>query len=434
MGGKHALFAPSAAHRWMACPGSMAFQENWGENEDDSSVYADDGTASHGWCAEIIDNGNVFQPELGDTKAINGREYVWDEDRARFCNVYIDDVMQRAMGGSLYNDYRVDLSHILGEEQGGTLDNAIYQPLHLTAVDLKYGMGEKVYAKYEHREVRGGELVVEYQINPQLGLYLLGVLKDMELMDRPVEKVTAVIAQPRLGHLDEHTISVEELREFGKAATAAVAKCGEAMILPPDSPELDKYLNPGDKTCRWCKAKARCYKLAAFVSDQVKSDFDDIEANGVAPPPIDLGKLGVAFRATNLVDQWVKAIRTATWKAVNDGKEVIGVDGKPLKFVEGKKGDRKWADPVRAEAALAGLLPEDKVYLPRTIIGVTAADKLLNRKATKQQWLDVFNNEADPLISRAPGKAKLALGSDPKPPFNNTATADDFDEIGVDNE
>lgn len=418
----HAFFAPSAAHRWLNCPGSMAFAEN--QQEGDSTKYADDGSASHAWCAEIISNGNIYQPELGDTKVINGKTYTWDEERARFCNVYIDYVMTRGLGGELWNDLWVDISEYLGEDQGGTIDNGIYQAAeeHLISIDLKYGM-RKVYAKYQTGVDSAG--VPVYEVNPQLGLYLLGLLGNMLLMDKSVTRVTAVIVQPRLGHIDEYTFSVEELLQFGEKCKRGVSLCGDAMILNPDGNEINAHLSPGDKTCEWCRAKANCQALAKYVGDQVKCDFDTIHAEGAPLPPKDHKKLAEKFRAVPLIAQWCSAVNSEVWKLVASGEEVIGVDGKPMKFIEGKQGDRKWANVVEAEAALSGVLPAEKMYQPQTIIGVPAADKLLKKKATMETWTEII----EPLIFRAPGKPKLALGSDERPAFKSAASSDEFDNV-----
>jgi Protein of unknown function (DUF2800) len=382
----HSLFAPSSAHRWINCPGSLTFPEN--QEAGPSSTFADDGTASHEFAAGLLKNTFMMPLQL----KINGEWYYLDDERREFIQIYIDDVRRRAIGGTLFVEHWVDLSYLLGEDQGGTCDAGIILGDQIIVEDLKYGTGEKVHASYDGK------------INPQLGLYLLGLLKDAQLLGHEIKTATGVICQPRLGHIDEFTVSIDELETFGREAEAATY------------PESNK-LNPSDRTCRWCRAKSKCPALAAFVAKEVSLDFEDV-AEPAAPN--DLAK---AYRAVPLVTQWCKAVEAEVAKQVTEGKEVIGPDGKPYKFVEGDEGRRQWTDEAAAEAALLGQLA-DRAYAPKKIITAPAAAKILDKKATKALWADVFS----PLIKRARGRAMLVQGSDPRPAYNNVATADDFAE------
>ena len=409
----HSLFSPSSASRWIACPGSQAFVEN--QEQSGSSSFADDGTASHEWAALCLSCGldPSFCGEdadaecfLGESKLINGALYVMDETRASFVQVYLDDVRRRAMGGTLFVEYKVDLSNYLGEGQGGTADAVIYQPSTktLTIEDLKYGTGERVDAKD----------------NPQLMLYALGMLADIRLMGYEVEHVTLVVCQPRLGHIDEWTIRVDkELTAFGEQAYVSMIDAKNAMA----APNIKPYLNPGDKQCRWCRAKHKCPALTKYVTDSVRCDFETIAA---IPPtaPRDTAKLATAYTAVPLIEDWCRAVRSELGKLVAEGAEVIGPDDKPYKMVEGKSAGRAWTDKDAAEALLVGQLGP-KAYKPQEVITAPVAAKLLDKKATKNLWQDMF----EPLIKKAPGKPVVALGSDERPPYSGAAMANDFEEL-----
>jgi hypothetical protein len=385
----------------------MAFAEN--QAEGGSSIFADDGTASHHWSGLCLQQGLDAEFFLEAELQYNDAVYTMDETRASFCQAYIDDVRRRAIGGSLYVEYGIDLSEHLGEGQGGTADVLIYLPetMHLICDDLKYGTGEKVFAK-------SGD-----NINPQLGLYLLGALKDMELLGNKVEKVTGVICQPRLNHIDEHTITVVELLDFGRKAALAVEHAGKAMIKPNPT-----FLSPGEKQCRWCRAKAVCPALARFVADEVRCEFETIEAGAIPVTPADTTRLSKAKLAVPLIRDWCNAVDAEVSRLVTAGEKVIGPDGLPYKFVQGDEGKRAWSDEVAAEAALLGQLPPEKTYAPRKIITAPQAGKLLDKKKTAQLWEDIFK----PLIKRASGKAMLAIGSDSRPPFTGAASLEEFEE------
>jgi hypothetical protein len=57
------------------------------------------------------------------------------------------------------------------------------------------------------------------------------------------------------------------------------------------------------------------------------------------------------------------------------------------------------------------------------LLTAPAAGKILDKKATKKIWTDLF----EPLISRPHGQPILVLGSNPQPAFTGAATAEDFE-------
>lgn len=416
----HSFFSPSKSAQWLACPGSMAFPAN--QVDGGSSTFADNGTASHQWSGDALTHNVDTNQYLDEVAIINGATYTMDEERASFCQIYVDDVRRRAMGGSLFVEYRVDLSEILGAGQGGTADAAIILPVkkHATVVDLKYGTGEKVWASLvinpANPEVR--------EINPQLGLYLCGVVSDMRMLGYEIETVTGVICQPRLGHIDEFTCSVDDLMQFAEKAKLAVKHAAVALTLPLDGNEIELYINPGEKQCRWCR-NVTCKKRARMLSDAVMAEFD-VEQQAVVIPD-DNDRLSKMFMIAPFVEQWIKAVKAETAKRVAEGTTIMGSDEEPLKFVEGKEGNRGW-DTARlpeVEALLVGQLGP-KAYKPHEILTAPAAGKLLDKKATKATW-EIFKE----YIKRPPGHPVLALGSDPRPTFSGAAMADDFEEVGI---
>jgi hypothetical protein len=379
-----------------------------------SSIFADDGTASHSWAARCLESSENADYFLSDVQKLNGAEYTMDEERAGYVQAYLDDVRHRAIGGQLFVEYKIDLSDYLGEGQGGTGDAAIYVPDQklLISQDLKYGIGEKVYAG---TRTEAGET----EPNPQLALYALGLLKDFQLFG-DIEKVLLVVNQPRLGHIDEFEMTVAELLAFGEKARAAGQEAMRAVVSPADA-----TFNPGEKQCRWCRAKAVCKPLAAYVAAAVKMDFDTIEIDPRPLAPRDTVGLSKALMAVPLIEDWCRAVRGEVNKLVAEGVEVIGPDGKPYKFVEGEEGKRAWTDEQMAEGLLLGQLSQDKVYAPRKVITAPQAGKLLDKKATKALWEEIFV----PLIKRARGKPILALGSDTRKPYSSAAGGEEFDEI-----
>lgn len=446
----HSYRSPSKSHMWMHCYGAPAQPEN--QQAEQSSTFADNGTASHTLGAWALETGFDCEDYPHSEIVVNGAPYAVDDERREFVQSYVDDVRRRAMGGVLFIEHRVDLSAYIGTErcepcegtgvgngekmggvcnacdgngevpQGGTADAVIILPEKKLLIDedLKYGT-EKVYASYEHKGKR--------LINTQCGNYLLGLLDDAELLGYEIETAVAVIHQPRLGHIDEFEISVAELREFGERVKEAAALGDQALVLGPDDPKFQDYLHADYHICRWCAAKARCEKLAAFVQTEVRADFEDIqESLGSTPLPVPASTehLSRAYVVLPLIELWVKAVKAALWKGVQAGS-VLGPDGDPLKFVVGKDGKRFWAKDSKAmaEGLMVGQIGEE-AYWPREVITAPAFEKLLKKKLKKafpEMWKDVFA----PLIDRAKPSIAIAPSYDPRPTYGS-ADASEFED------
>lgn len=407
----HALFSPSAAHRWMECPGSFSYPGNTEDGE--SSVYADDGTASHHWAALALKAGADADDFISEKLTINGKDYVMDEERAEHIQTYLDTVRQASSGFPLkFVEHWVSTAAWLGEGQGGTVDFGAISPTNIIVADLKYGMGERVEAfwtdKFRHP-------------NHQLALYAAGLLEDATLLGMHPLTCTLIVCQPRLGHVSSETFSTDEILAFARYAAEQSELAARALILSPAEALARGFMNPGDKQCRWCRYKAECPALARKIADEVRMEFDVISEEAVAAPK----DLGQAMRAVPLIEQWCEAVRTAVFTKVAAGEEVIGADGLPMKLVEGKMGNRKWTDPEKVAPLLVGQLGP-KAYEPQTIISAPAAAKILDRKKTAELW-KLFEEH----ITRAAAKPVLAEGSDVRAPYTGDCR-DEFERIDND--
>jgi hypothetical protein len=435
---EHSVFAFSAAPRWIVCPGSMAYPEN--HEQGDAGIYADKGTAKHTLAALLLKSKTGMTAEDWIGKVIKGgeREFEIDEEFASHVQTYVDDVQRRAMGGYLMVEQRVTLEGVEGfdESNYGTSDAIMALDMIETygvVEDLKSGSGEKVYAwtralpgalfTFTIHTAEGENIEVEP--NYQLMMYALAALADIRMLVGNPHFMLLVINQPPLGHVSELRVPIAVLERFGVFAADALKRAQTAMKIGVDKAETHwaDWLTPGEKQCRWCRAAARCPALAAKVQKEVGAGFDVIETEGaiVQTSPKAMAK---AIAAVPLVTDWCRAVMTKAHELVGAGIKVIGPDNEPYKFVEGQLGDRKWKDEKAAESALTGQLA-DRAYAPQKILTASAASKILDKKATKQLWKDLFV----PLIVRAPGKPLLVQGSDPRPPFEVVAGSDEFEEI-----
>jgi hypothetical protein len=434
---EHSVFAFSATQRWAACPGSMAYPENTADG-DDAGVYADEGTAAHKLAAILLKSKTNMVAEDWIGKVIKGgsREFEITEEFAGHVQTYVDDVKRRAIGGFLMVEQRVTLEGVEGfdESNYGTSDAIIAIDGYGVVEDLKFGMGEKVYA-WEHAKPHDPFTMTMYGDTPgdswtvvpnyQLMMYALACLADIRLLIDEPKFIRIVINQPRIGNLSELDVPIGVLERFGLFAAKQlyVATVAKARGVEKTELMLSDYLNPGEKQCRWCRALARCPAAAKKVQEETAAGFDVIAEE---PPvvPVNAKQVAKAMLAVPFISDWCRAVMAEANRLVAAGIDVIGPDSKPYKFVEGKLGDRKWADETAAETLLLGALGP-AAYQPQNILTAAGAAKILDKKKTKAMWDDAFV----PLIKRAPGKPVLVLGSDPRPPFSGVADSDEFEEV-----
>lgn len=425
---KHAKLSPSSADRWMTCPGSVALSQGIKE---ESSSYADEGTAAHflgseclklgtdasGYVGRVIylclhlGSGEHFEAFTEPEDSLAGMEidvlnkFIVDVEMADHVQVYIDYVrdLVKSTGGELFVEVSVPLTHITGEEDAyGTSDTVIIAGDEIIVVDLKYGRGVEVSAER----------------NRQLLMYASGAAHHFALMG-DFKKVRMAISQPRISTLpSEWPCTIEDLREF---EVDVFHRAKDVACITEGTVSLEANLNPSEDACRWCKAKATCPALAQKVQDEIGADFDSLlTEKEPTPDGYDNELLATKMACLDLIDLWSKAVRAKVESELLSGNEVPG-----WKLVQGRKGSRAWANAEEAEAMLKSMRLKVEQMYDFKLISPTTAEKVL--KDTPKRWA-----RAQELIGQSEGKPSVAPVTDKRPALNVTPVADDFDAVDVD--
>lgn len=403
----HARLSPSRAHRYMPCPGSVILEEQF---PDESSVYADEGTAAHWLASTCLQDGMDAASYLGEDIRVGERKFRVTPEFAEHVQSYVDFVRQAAEGGTLLVEKRVSIAHLTGEQDaGGTADAIILFPQKrlMKVIDLKFGMGVAVSATR----------------NPQAMKYGLGALHDYDLLGS-FEQVELVIHQPRLNSVSSYVATLEELEAFATEVWNASEAVRTARIMY-DDPGMDAkdwaetYLNPGEKQCQFCRAKATCPALADEVAEVVSggvataADFASLVIDTVDEKTSG-NWLPAAMAKVGLVEDWCKAVRAEVERRLIANQPVDG-----FKLVQGKNGPRKWTDTAKAEAALKAMRLKQAEMYDTSLISPTTAEKRL--KSNPKQW-----EKLQSLITQSEGRLSVAPVSDKRPAVTATATAEDF--------
>jgi hypothetical protein len=340
----------------------------------DSNEYADQGTAAHELAARCLKNGQnacVYLGGIIDVRNEDGtlrRSFEVDNDMAGAVQVYLDSIRDRLVADAiLLVEVRVGGK----SDTSGTADAIIIYPKAkaLSVHDYKHGRGVLVVAEE----------------NPQLRLYGLQALHDLEPIYGEFEEVTMHVHQPRRDHYDRETMLSSDLYAWGFMVMQHVDAIRRG----------DTTLTPGD-WCRWCPKAATCKALTTDVLNTVSNDFPDLT---------DLTEFGLAkaMDKVEMVEEWAQSVRAAARAVLDSGQPLPG-----WMLAVGREGNRKWRD----ERAVVNVLGEDLAY-DKKVISPAVAEKCLRDAPAEWSKLQEF-------IVRGPPSIKMVRQSDYETPVTNT--------------
>ncbi len=341
----HSEVSPSAASRWLLCPGSILLKRVL-KIPNTSSEAAAEGTAAH-WLAEEVltkyprgerpEELATYEGEVIRVSNTNeaGKTHTYDFEVDKLMIEHVEDyiaICEELGFGAEYEkiEQKVDLTTYLdidGKGAHGYVDYLAIVDKKLIVLDFKYGKSVAVVA----------------EDNAQCMLYALGALEDLSLYFE-IEEVVLAVHQPRNGGLTTATVTPEQLDLWAMAyvepAIAEIKEGSDRMVCDPN------------KQCLFCPGKNDCKLLAHTILDGAFKKIPMDEE--ITPDNLELKDLKVLTEAEKVALFLMKGkITTWTEKLAEHMKE-LALDGNTpegLKLVAGR-GSRSWTDVAKAEKAL----------------------------------------------------------------------------------
>ena len=414
----HSYYSASGFEATMLCPGKPVMEEG---KPDNTSIYAATGTCAHMLLEYALKDGRQPDAFLGRIFPIEGFDIEVDDDMVAAVNTALRNIREIAGDGMVLSEQRVNYADYIGVDEKlawGTADVIVARGDELQVHDYKNGSG----------------VAVSPVENPQMMLYGLGAMRAVDDLLGPFKAVRLVIHQPNITSAPlEWETTPEQLRAWAAGpAWDAVELRQEAAKPHQLTPELwsTTYLRPGEKQCKFCRAKATCSALRAEVAENVLNQDAPATPEEFADAAVTMPDalkhdawLAVCMDKADLIEDWVKAVRAEVERRLLAGEKVPG-----YKIVEGKMGHRKWANPEEVEATMKSMRIKIEDMYDFKLISPTSAEKLAKSEVIgKRQWPKLQG-----MITQTEGKPHVAPESDSRPALAVTPVVDDFANLEED--
>lgn len=423
---EHALLSPSAAKKWLGCAASLACEVGI---PNESGAAAVNGTAMHTlseYALNAIEDGHqgqdfdvvkFFAPVASERVVVRNEgkgPMVIAADEQPGDVLVTDDFVSQV---SKYVNYcapimvaaevveiesRVSLTRILHpgfEHNGAKLET--FGTADFVALLKQPAPQDGTYTLIVG-DLKTGRHKVTAAENKQMMLYALGLLRKYRL-SYDISAVKLFIFQPYAGGADEWDTTPTALEHFAKFASKQALKAldayqrGKKGLTPAD-------FRPSNDACQWCRFSEKCnakVKAASHTMDEM-ADIGGLELT----PEV----LKAEWDKLPLMRQHIADIEKAMYTHLMAGKPMDG-----LKLVEGRPGNRAWADADKVELET---LDYSDVMHKSVLLSPTEAEKVL-AKESPMLW-----KKLEGMVTRKPGQPSIAAADDKRPAWTPVSDED----------
>lgn len=395
---KHAILSPSSAYRWLNCTPSARLAEQFPDKPSKDAVA---GTLAHS-IAELKARKHFLETNMS-ARSYNSCLKKYKSDPAyetsmdSATDTYLEYLKTLSMSFSsppfVALEMRVNFGH-LAPGGFGRADCIMIGEGRLCVIDYKNGAG----------------VPVEAEDNPQMMLYALGALHDFSpIYGESIQQIQMSIVQPNAGGVKEWAISKNNLIQWGEEYVRPRAELADKGA--------GEY-NPG----AWCKkgfcpARAQCtaYAKKMLELEPLKgakpeglpvTATPDIQS---ARPLLTDAEIGDILTRAEDLESWVKSLKDYALSAMLGGKSIPG-----WKAVEGR-GSRDWINQDEAFKTMQERGIAEALLWERKAVTVAGLEKSMGKAA--------FNEAAEGLWVKKPGKPAPVRETDKRPPYDPASVA-----------
>ena len=422
----HALLSPSSAKKWLGCPASLACEVGI---PNESGAAAVNGTAMHtlseyalnaikdGHQGRDFDVAKFFAPVASERVVVRNEgkgPMVIAADEQPGDVLVTDDFVSQVSKYVNYCTPIMSAADVVEIESRVSLTRILHPGFELNGAKLEtFGTADFVALLKQPApqdgaytlivgDLKTGRHKVTAAENKQMKLYALGLLRKYRL-SYDISAVKLFIFQPYAGGADEWDTTPTALEHFAKFASKQALKAldayqrGKKCLTSAD-------FRPSNDACQWCRFSEKCnakVKAASHTMDEM-ADIGGLELT----PDV----LKAEWDKLPLMRQHIADIEKAMYTHLMAGKPMDG-----LKLVEGRPGNRAWADADKVELET---LDYSDVMHKSVLLSPTEAEKVL-AKETPMLW-----KRLEKLITRKPGQPSIAAADDKRPAWTPVSDED----------
>jgi hypothetical protein len=366
---KHAVFSPSAAKRWINCPGSINLCKDLPPQK--PNFYSAEGTVAHDIAASYLANKHDAWATVDQVNK-DGFDIKITEEMLNAVMVYVAFVRDQI---NKYDEKpEIERKVKITDDCFGTADSIIYSPYRILIVnDYKHGAG----------------IQVDAEMNEQMMIYAAGRLAELdidEMEDLPVEMN---IVQPRGAG--------EAIKTFKMKGGQIMDWFGQIVLSSiREARQINASLNPGD----WCK-----YCPAALTCPALKEVRLEVARNAFQPPNF-IDALSVK-QIADLLDK--ESMVMSFYKRLNEhAAELASKNTKiPGYTYEKKWGNRKWKLSENETASWLVKFANynnDEAFFDRKLKSPAQVEKQFTKEAVKELAEIIEKPFAGYALKKANGK------------------------------